>query len=224
MGTFLILLLRAASVAALAASSPVAVVADIGGAPPGIQLMDYVVPGQVIHLGPQDTVVLGYLRSCWNETITGGTVTVGTEQSDVQGGKVEREKVTCEGGKMMLTAELAGKSGAMVFREAPKRQLPTVHPEFTLYGLSPVIEVKPNGVLVIERVDQPSEHYEITLAGADLLHGRFLDVAKVGVTLAAGGIYRAKAGTQEMIFQIDRQAKPGPSPLVGRLLRLQPAT
>ena len=224
MVTYLILLLRAASTAAVAASLPVAIVADVGGAPPGIQVMDYVVPGQVIHLGSQDTIVLGYLRSCWNERIAGGTVTVGTEQSDVQGGKVEREKVVCEGGKMMLTAELASKSGAMVFREAPKRQLSALHPQFIVYGLSPVIEVKPNGMLNIERIDQPREHYELALPAAALLHGRFLDTAEVGLTLTAGGIYRAKAGTQEMIFQIDPQAKPGPSPLVGRLLRLQPTT
>lgn len=222
MFTLLILLLRAASVAALAAPLPVAIVADIGGVPPGIQLMDYVVPGQIIHLGPQDTIVLGYLRSCWNEAITGGTVIVGTEQSDVQGGKVKREKVPCEGGKMMLTAELAGKNGAMVFREAPNRQLSAMHPQFTVYGLSPVIEVKPNGMLNIERVDRPREHYEIALAGAALLRGRFLDTAEVGVTLTAGGVYRATAGTQAVIFQIDPHAKPGPSPLVGRLLRLQP--
>lgn len=50
--------------------------------------MDYVEPGQVIRLGAADGLVLGYLKSCWRETITGGTVTVGTEQSQVAGGEV----------------------------------------------------------------------------------------------------------------------------------------
>ena len=59
--------------------------------------------GKVIRLRPKESIVLGYLRSCWHETITGGTVIVGAEQSDVQGGKVVRRKVMCDGGKIALT-------------------------------------------------------------------------------------------------------------------------
>jgi hypothetical protein len=90
---------------------------------PGIQFMDYVDPGQVIRLGAHDRIVLGYLKSCWRETISGGTVTVGPEQSEVAGGEAARAKVACEGGKMMRSAELAGKSGAMVFRQARKSKM-----------------------------------------------------------------------------------------------------
>jgi hypothetical protein len=126
------------------AQSPAAVVEEIQGSVPGIQFMDYVDPGQVIRLGAHDRIVLGYLKSCWRETISGGTVTVGPEQSEVAGGEVARAKVACEGGKMMLSAELAGKSGVMVFRQAPKPQAVAVvpHPEFTLFGLSPIFEVR----------------------------------------------------------------------------------
>lgn len=218
-----IALLKAAGMVALAAAAPVAVIEDITGNPAGIQLMDYVEPGQVIALGPQDTIVLGYMKSCWHETITGGTVTVGAEQSDVKGGKVERDKVACEGGKMQLTAELA-KTGAMVFRDVPHLGLAAaLHPQVTLYGLSPVVEVKPAGTLTIDRTDQPGEHHEIALDQAQLVHGAFLDLAKAGVVLTAGGIYRAKVGAQQMVFKIDPQAQPGETPIVGRLLRLQPA-
>src|SRR5690349_7142881 len=106
-------LLQAAGalIVSAAAQSPVAVVEEITGTVPGVQFMDYVEPGQVIRLGAHDRIVLGYLRSCWRETINGGTVTVGNDESDVAGGEVTRAKVTCEGGKMMLSAELAGKSG-----------------------------------------------------------------------------------------------------------------
>ena len=50
---------------------------------------------------------------------------------------------------MMPSAELAGKSGAMVFRQVPKPHAVAAapHPEFTLYGLSPVFEVRPPGKL-----------------------------------------------------------------------------
>ena len=102
------------------AQSRSAVVEEVGAGVAGVQFMDYVEPSQVIRLGAADRLVLGYLKSCWRETITGGTVTVGTEQSQVAGGEVARVLVQCEGGKMMLSAELAGKSGAMVFRQAPK--------------------------------------------------------------------------------------------------------
>src|SRR5438105_11441203 len=72
----------------------VALVEEVSGHPVGAQFMDYVEPGKVIRLGPRDKVVLGYLRSCIRETITGGIVTVGTEQSDVQSeDKLERSKV-----------------------------------------------------------------------------------------------------------------------------------
>ncbi|HEY2244856.1 MAG TPA: hypothetical protein VGH47_11665 [Xanthobacteraceae bacterium] len=204
------------------AQSPAAVVEEIQGSVPGVQFMDYVDPGQVIRLGAHDRIVLGYLKSCWRESISGGTVTVGTEQSEVAGGEVTRAKVACEGGKMMLSAELAGKSGAMVFRQAPKPQAAALpHPEFTLYGLSPVFEVRPPGKLVVERLDQPGERHEIAVTEAQLTRGAFLDFAKSGVVLAPGGIYRAKLADREIVFKIDPGAKPGDAPLVGRLARLQ---
>ena len=204
------------------AQSPAAVVEEIQGSVPGVQFMDYVDPGQVIRLGAHDRIVLGYLKSCWRESISGGTVTVGTEQSEVAGGEVTRAKVACEGGKMMLSAELAGKSGAMVFRQAPKPQAAALpHPEFTLYGLSPVFEVRPPGKLVVERLDQPGERHEIAVTEAQLTRGAFLDFAKSGVVLAPGGIYRAKLADREIVFKIDPDAKPGDAPLVGRLARLQ---
>jgi hypothetical protein len=185
--------------------------------------MDYVESGQVIRLGAHDRIVLGYLKSCWRETITGGTVTIGSEQSEVAGGEVARAKVACEGGKMMLSAELAGKSGAMVFRQAPKPQAVALQrPEFTLYGLSPVFELRPPGKLVIERLDQPGERHEVAVAEKEVVRGAFFDCAKAGVALAPGGIYRAKFADQTIVFKIDPDAKAGDAPLVGRLARLQP--
>ena len=47
------------------AQSPAAVVDEIQGSMPGIAFMDYVDPGQIIHLGAHDRIVLGYLNSCW---------------------------------------------------------------------------------------------------------------------------------------------------------------
>ena len=96
-------------VSAAVAQMPAAVVEEVGSGVAGVTFMDYVEPGQVIRLSGHDRMVLGYLKSCWRETITGGIVTVGAEQSEVAGGEVVRAKIACEGGKMMLSAELAGK-------------------------------------------------------------------------------------------------------------------
>jgi len=212
----------AAFILAASAQSPAAVVEELAGNVSGVAFMDYVEPGQVIRLGAHDRIVLGYLKSCARETITGGTVTIGPDQSEVVGGEVARAKVGCEGGKMMLSAELAGKSGAMVFRQAPKPQpVALLHPEFTLYGLSPVFELRPPGKLVVERLDQRGERHEIGVTEKELLGGAFFDCAKAGVALAPGGIYRAKFADREIVFKIDPDAKPGDAPLLGRLARLQ---
>ena len=53
------------------------------------------------------------------------------------------------------------------------------------------------------------------------MRGAFFDCAKTGVTLAPGGIYRAKFADQAIVFKIDPDAKAGDAPLVGRLARLQ---
>lgn len=207
------------------AQAPVAVVEDVTGNPAGVEFMDYVSAGKVIRLAAKDQIVLGYMKSCWRETITGGTVTVGLEQSEVAGGNVRREKVGCDGGKMQLSAQQASKSGAMVFR-APPKPVPGAgpQPELTLYGLSPVIDLKGGGKLIIERLDQPGEKHEVTIGGQQLLRGSFYDFAKADKSLVAGGVYRASAGSRQIVFKVDPYARPGQAPVVSRLLRFAPAT
>ena len=201
--------------------SPAAVVEEVTGDSAGVQFMDYVEAGQIIKLGPQDKIVLGYLSSCWQEVITGGTVTVGIDRSDVAGGMVERSTIACKGNKMQLTAELASKSAAMVYRDMRDRR-EQIRPLVTLYGRSPIIEVKQAEKIVIERIDKAGEQYEISLNGASLVQGAFLDLANSGVVLTAGGKYRAKAGAQYIDFVIDPHSQAGHTPIAGRLLRLQP--
>lgn len=206
------------------ADAPVAVIEDVSGKPTGVEFMDYVEPGKVIKLAAGDSIVLGYLKSCWRETIRGGTVTVGTEQSEVQGGTVERAKVGCDGGKMELAAAQSKQSAAMVFRKAPGPNTPP-KPQFKIYGRSPVVELRGGGTLVIERVDVPSgDRMEIAIAPANLVHGAFYDLAMAGKSLKPGGVYRAKVGDQQIIFEVDQAAKAGAEPVAGRLLRFQPTT
>jgi hypothetical protein len=207
------------------AQSPVALVEDIQGQPAGVELMDYVVLGRVIKLGPGDTITLGYLKSCWRETITGATVTVGVDQSTVKGGNVSREKVACDAGRMELTAQTASKGGAMVFREVPTSMRPsplTLRPQFMLYGASPAFVTTKGKPVLVERLDRPGERYQIV--ADDGPRGAFYDFAEHNQALAAGGVYRATQGSARVTFQIHFEAQPGKTPLLGRLVQLKSPT
>src|SRR2546423_14598814 len=95
----------AMAIMSVAAAAPVevALVENVSSNSIGVEFMAYVRAGQVIRLGPQDTIVLSYMGSCLRETITGGIVTVGTDWSDVQSGEVRRLRGQCDGPKMVLT-------------------------------------------------------------------------------------------------------------------------
>lgn len=193
-----------------------AIVEDIAAEDADLGLMDYVEEGQVIELKHGGTITLGYLMSCWLETIRGGNVVVGHERSVVVDGDVRREQVDCDGGAIELTESGASESGVMVFRKVAKldkNALPK--PQLTLYGASPVIRLATaNDTVIIERLDKPGERHSV---GID---GRFIDLAGSGPALAPGGLYRATAGDAVLVFKIDPFAEPGPGPVIGRLLRL----
>ena len=102
------------SVAAAADPFEVAVVESISGNSSGVEFMDYLHLGQVIRLSPSETLVLSYKASCLRETITGGTVTVGLDRSQVQSGDVKRFVGPCVAGKIELTG--AQSVGGRIFR------------------------------------------------------------------------------------------------------------
>lgn len=203
----------------IAAQAPVAVVEDVQGKVTGAEFMDYVVPGNVIKLGPAATLVLGYMKSCRRETTTGaGTVTVGKEESMVQDGHVVASKVKCDSGHSLLIDQQVHESAATSFRS-----LDSQSPPLTLYGLSPIFETTGRGKLVVERLDVKGERHEINLAAAPVVRRKFYDFAKTGTSLKPGGTYAASLGSQRTVFVIDSHAEPGPAPIIGRLVRLQPA-
>lgn len=199
------------------AQTPVALVEEVRGSPAGIEFMDYVATGKVIKLKPRDSVTLGYLTSCWHETITGGTVTVGSEQSDVLGGKVARKKVTCDGGKIALTPRQATQSAGTSFR-APDEAAP-----LTLYGLAPFIDANGGDALLIVRTDRRGEYHVATLPVKSGMRRSFFDFAVAKKTLTAGGTYRASIGSRQILFRVDPGAKASGVPIISRLLRFEPA-
>jgi hypothetical protein len=102
--------------AGVAAPLQVALVEKVTGQSARVGVMDYLDAGQTIRLAPQDTIVLSYMYSCVRETITGGTVTVGTDQSEVKAGKVTRTKVDCGEDVFVLTGGSEVQMAGRVFR------------------------------------------------------------------------------------------------------------
>jgi hypothetical protein len=198
---------------------PTALVEDVSSTTASVEFMDYVGSGQVIKLEPGDTLVLSYLKSCEHETITGGTVTVGADHSDVADGQIARAKVPCDGGKIRLSSQQASKSAATAFR------LQSAEIEPRLYARTPLVQlpkVMASGdrTLLIERVDRRGERHELKIDDTIAAAG-FYDLAKVNLSLARGGIYDASISGHKMTFQVDAKAQSGPAPIVSRLLRFQ---
>ena len=199
------------------AAGPVAVVEDVSAPGVDLGLMDFLDQGLTIDLGAAGVLVIGYLESCLREVINGGTVTIGQEQSKVVGGSIEREIVECDGGNIRLTKEQAGKSGAQVFRKKrASEDMPEA--ELRVFSLNPFFNVARLGTragdeLIIERLDRPGDPLGIRFSGPRI------DLAKHGVTLKRGGLYRASIGSESLVFRIDRFAADGPAPLLSRLIQ-----
>ena len=203
-----------------AAKSPVAVVEDVQGKVTGAEFMDYVAPAAVIKIGDGGSIVLSYMTSCRREKISGiGTVIVGTEESVVHLAEVKSEKTDCDSRQAHVTTRETSEVAATVLRSM-EAAAPLPKPQLTLYGASPLVEAKGRGTLVLQRLDVAGEREQVDLGGTQL-KGKFFDFASADRALAPGGLYAATFKSSKVIFQVDPQAKPGATPIVGRLLRME---
>jgi hypothetical protein len=161
------------------------------------------------------------MKSCRREKISGlGTVIVGTDESFVQFADVKSEKTECDSSQSNATTKETSEVAATVLRSVGKSASSTIKPQLTLYGTSPIVEARGRGTLVMERLDVKGERQQIELNGSQP-KGKFYDFASVNRALAPGGIYSATFGSGKIVFRIDSQAKPGATPIVGRLIRLE---
>ncbi len=198
---------------------PTALVEDVASATAGVEFMDYVGRGQEIRLAPGDTLVLSYLKSCAHETITGGTVTVGFEQSEVRDGTVVRTKVPCDGGQIALSAPQANASAASAFRVQSADIVSTP----TLFARTPVVQLPKDlaaadRTLTLRRTDRPGERRTIAIDAPTAAVG-FYDLARQNVRLTRGATYEAAIGARTLTFRVDAKATSGAAPVVSRLLR-----
>ncbi len=199
--------------AAATAGSPAAIIEDVTAKEAGVAFMDYVEAGRIIPLGDDGRLVIGYLRSCLRETIIGGKVTVGREKSIVSGGKLVRERVECDGGKLQLSQEQAGKSAVVVFRRPPRPATGAMpRAKYKIYSTGPYFRLRSGtGMVEIERLDRPAEVQRL-----DAVNGG-VDLARRGKALRPGGLYRARAGGREIVFRVVAHAASG-GPILGRLV------
>ena len=203
-----------------AAQSPVAVVEEVQGKVTGAEFMDYVTPKTVIKVPAGGSVTISYMKSCQREKISGlGTVIIGTDESFVQFADVKREKTDCDSNQSHATTKATSEAAALVLRSLGDKNSRTIKPQLTVYGTSPIVEAKGKGVLVVERLDVKGDRQQIELDGTQQ-KGKFYDFATANRALTAGGVYSATFGASKMVFQVDANAKPGATPVVGRLIRL----
>ena len=209
-------LLSALIVTSVSASStqaePVALIEDISAQRKNFQIMDFLDVGTKIVLKADETLKLGYLNSCIQESIRGGTITVGEAKSLVVGGQVTRKLLTCEGNsKVSATRNKKGDVGAVVFRS--KKNANTAKAEHDVYGLSPLIylTVKANEVY-LTRMDGKGKSYKIAVKND------IVDLAQQGIKLRRNVSYRLKAGKRTTTFKVSAKARRKVS-VLGRLLR-----
>ncbi len=203
------------------AETPAAIVEDVQGKVDGIAFMDYVAPGKIIKLGPKASITLSYLKSCLRETISEGVILVGAEQSTVQLGEIKRDKVPCDTNAAQLSEREANQSAATTFRtmRSDAKGAPAKLP--TIYGVAPLVQAKSGSTLVIERTDGKEPTITVPLKSETMIGGKFYDFAKAGKSLTPGGSYLAILGAKRYAFQVDATATSSPTPIVGRLLRLE---
>jgi len=195
------------------AGSVVAIVEEIEADRAEVAFMDYLGTGRTIKLGKRGRLVLGYLKSCLREVITGGTVTIGSEKSVVKGGKVRRERVECDGGRLLLTAEEAGKSAVVVFRKGNlSKGIGSQQPSLRIYSLQPLIQLKSRPAAVtIERLDRPRSTITVKLRDG------VADFVTQRLSLERDGLYRVTGSGASRIVRVDAYAAAG-GPVISRLI------
>ncbi len=194
-------------------AAPAALVEDVSAQGAKVQMLDFVSPGDVVDLGADGSLSLGYLNSCVQEQITGGTVTVGEHESQVTGGKVERSTTQCDGGGLALAANQAVHSGAVAMRDiGTETKL-----KLTVHDLSPLFLLPKAGKVVIKRVDQTGERHRFRIKSEGDERAT-LDLHKEQVKLAAGGEYMITAGGIALVFQVASDATTGKVGTLGRLV------
>jgi hypothetical protein len=190
------------------AQEDVAIVEDVSSGIGDLRRFELIAADRAAELGRDGRIVLGYLKSCWQDSITGGRAVAEPLKSLVEGGALTRRRVECDaaGLAQMNSAGLSARGGASLADPA----LP--EPDVNLYGLSPIVISREPGALLIERLDAPAAPLRLELSESKI------DLFEKNIALDAKGLYRFTRGAAAIVVRIDSLAEPGRAPAVGRLV------
>ena len=203
---------------AAAAAEPIAIVEQAHGVP-RLEALDYLSAGQAIELGTDGVLVVDYLRSCVRESIEGGSVKVGKEQSTV--GRLLAWSACGSTATMAAATQspmlrIIRAAPASFSRSSPRASRTRPASRSTIYSTSPLFDM--GGPAPEDRGARPARqrHRARRFSAGELKHGRFYDFAAAGKRLEAGGLYRASARGQSVVFWIDPLAHEAAGPPGGQ--------
>ena len=204
-----------AGMASAHAQALTAIVESVSPPRDDVRSFDLLAEGTVIELKPGETLVLGYMDSCAHEEISGGKVTVGAGQSNVEGGEVKRTTVPCNGSVDPDSAAGSNEAAVVAIRSMGAanaegvRVVPALQPVFVL----PEGAVPADPSLVIQRIDRQEAPIRVSL------FGRTLDLRQTGMKLTPGGLYSAVCGDHKVAFKIADNAGVGQVVTLQRVVR-----
>lgn len=207
-------LLAGSLVSTAAAQELSAIVEAVSPAREDVRAFDILMEGLVIELKPGETLSLGYMNSCIHEEISGGKVTVGANESKVEGGDVTRTVVPCDGSVDPDSAAGANEAAVVAIRslgddDPSVRVVESLQPVFVLDAGT----VPSDPSLVIQRLDGAEPPIRVSL------FGRTLDLKQTGMKLTQGGIYSAICGDRKVAFKIAPNAGIAPVVTLQRIVR-----
>jgi hypothetical protein len=192
----------------MAAAKPVAIVEDSPKTEGRGQSFDLLNESEVLTLAPGETLILGYLKSCTRETITGGTVTIGVKESAVEGGKVIREKTECTTSKLLLSADESQQSATVAFRPADALK--------HIYTRQPVIVAKKSATVKIE-AQEGGKSWDLKPTGG------LIDFKAAKIEMKPGMRYKVTGAKTSLIVEVDAAATTAKTGLLERVVVLEPA-
>ncbi|MDA1325657.1 MAG: hypothetical protein O3C34_13025 [Proteobacteria bacterium] len=114
---------------------------------------------------------------------------------------------------MLLTAEEAGKSAAVVFRKGiTSKGIGSQQPSLRIYSLQPLLQLKSHpAAATIERLDRPQSTFTVKLRDG------VADFVTQHLSLEPDGLYRVTGGGVSRIVRVDAYAAGGGS-VISRLV------
>lgn len=179
--------------------------------------MDYLSPGQTISLAGDETLVVGYFLSCTQETITGGTVTIGEYESAVEGGSIETRFVSCDDQVVQFSLNQQQAAGTTVLR--PGEPCNTLVPDIVVYDVSPLVRPAiPSAPIDYSPACEASSSDWPSVPST----GKAIDFRGLGIELEPGMTYLLRQGEHNIVLLVSKLAERNAPSLIARYVPFPP--